>query len=152
MASIPTEIKKLKGTLDKRYVLENEMQVIAMDQIPPAPENLSAGARELWTVTCTELKRNNILTGVDLSLIEAYCAELQTYKDAAAELQKNGAVVPAPSGYPVVSPWQSIKNQSLKNAVDIGKLFGITPAARTKISSDVKPVSKIESLKKPKIA
>jgi phage terminase small subunit len=53
----------------------------------------------------------------------------------------------------MINPWFQVQSQALKQATQLGQLFGITPSARSRISAAVtKPVSKLDSLKKPKTA
>jgi phage terminase small subunit len=47
----------------------------------------------------------------------------------------------------------NVRSAALKQATQMGQLFGITPSARAKIETgNVKPVSKLELLKKTKTA
>lgn len=149
---IPTAIKEMKGTIEKSRILANEMTVTINNDIPKAPEELNEEAVKIWNEVCRELKNNGLLAVVDLGLVQAYCAELSQYKEALRQIDKTGPLVISPSGYPMVSPWQTIRRQSLKAAMDLGQLFGVTPSARTRIGSNTKPTSKLDQLKKPKTA
>jgi P27 family predicted phage terminase small subunit len=145
---IPNEIKQLKGTIEKSRLIENPMIVQINNEIPEAPEDLNNEAKKIWQITCDELKRNGILATVDFGLIEAYCAELAMYKEAVRQIRKTSPLVKSPSGYPMVSPWQTIRKQSLKAATDLAQLFGVTPSARTRVGANKPPASKLELLKK----
>ena len=145
---IPNEIKQLKGTIEKSRLIENPMIVQINNEIPEAPEDLNNEAKKIWQITCDELKRNGILATVDLGLVEAYCAELAMYKEAVRQIRKTSPLVKSPSGYPMVSPWQTIRKQSLKAATDLAQLFGVTPSARTRVGANKPPESKLELLKK----
>jgi P27 family predicted phage terminase small subunit len=150
---LPTAIKELRGTLEKSRVLSNEMTVTINNEIPQAPEDLNAEGKKLWNEVCHELKNNNLLANVDLGLVEAYCNELAQYKEAVRQIKKTSPLIKSPSGYAMVSPWQTIRRQSLKAAMDLGQLFGVTPSARTRIGSNTpKASSKLELLQKSKIA
>ena len=149
---IPTAIKEMKGTIEKSRILPNEMIVTINNEIPDAPEDLNSEAQKLWNEVCHELKNNGLLANVDLGLVEAYCAELAQYKEAIRQIKRTSPLIKSPSGYAMVSPWQTIRRQSLKAAMDLGQLFGVTPSARTRIGANTKPTSKLEQLKKPKIA
>jgi P27 family predicted phage terminase small subunit len=149
---LPTAIKELRGTLEKSRILTNEMKVTINNDIPQAPEDLNIEAKKIWNSVCHELKNNGILANVDLELVEAYCAELSQYKEAVRQIKKTSPLIKSPSGYAMVSPWQTIRKQSLKAAMDLGQLFGVTPSARTRIGHNVKPINKLELLRKPKTA
>jgi P27 family predicted phage terminase small subunit len=146
--TIPTAIKELKGTLEKSRVLENEMKVSVINEIPEPSEDLNEEGRKIWENVCYELKRNGILSTVDLDLVESYCQEMAMYKHATRQLKNKGAVYKSQSGYPMINPWQTIRNQALKSATNIGQLFGITPSARARIPQQQQPASKLEILKK----
>ncbi len=90
--TIPTAIKELKGTLEKSRVLENEMKVSVINEIPEPSEDLNEEGRKIWENVCHELKRNGILSTVDLDLVESYCQEMAMYKHATRQLKNKGAV------------------------------------------------------------
>lgn len=146
---IPTAIKETKGTLRKHRVLENEVTVQLVSNIPEPPDDLSAEAKKTWRNVCDELKSNGLLATVDLELVQAYCNEMSMYREAVRQIKKTNPLVKSPSGYPMINPWQTIRKQSLKSAMDLGQLFGLTPSARARIpNTNAKPVTKLELLKK----
>jgi len=96
---------------------------------------------------------NNLLAGADLGLVAGYCNELGLYKAACAMTEKEGVVIVNRFGDQVVNPWYGVRSGALKQATQMGQLFGITPSARAKIETgNVKPASKLELLKKQKSA
>lgn len=149
----PTEIKKLQGTEDKRWLVENEMKVLPMDEIPLAPKGFSASAAKIWDSVCRELKRNGLLASCDLELLRGYCILLHQFGEANKMVDKEGLVTISRHGEQVVNPWYRVQCESLKQATQIGQLFGITPSARSRINvASTKPQSKLDLLKKPKTA
>ena len=150
---LPTEIKKLQGTEDKRWMVENEMKVLPMDEIPEAPKTFNAGTKKIWDSVCIELKRNGLLASCDLELLRGYCILLNQFADANKMVEKEGLVTVSRHGEQVVNPWYRVQCESLKQATQIGQLFGITPSARSRINvATTKPQSKLDTLKKPKTA
>ena len=150
---LPTELKKLQGTEDKRWLVENEMKVLPMDELPEAPKTFNAATVKIWDGVCRELKRNGLLASCDLELLRGYCILLNQFEEAYAMTKKEGLVTVSRHGEQVVNPWYRVQCDSLKQATQLGQLFGITPSARSRISAAVvKPVSKLDSLKKPKTA
>jgi P27 family predicted phage terminase small subunit len=108
---------------------------------------------EYWDITCKELKNNHLLTGVDLGLVAGYCNELGLYKKACGMTEAEGEVVLNRFGDKVISPWYDVRSRALKQATQMGQLFGVTPSARGKIETGKSaPVSKLELLQKSKIA
>jgi len=146
---IPTEIKILKGTLSPSRELAAPMLVELSEGVPQPPAHLNALGFEYWEVTCRELKNNNLLTGVDLGLVAGYCNELGLYKKACGMTEAEGEVIVNRFGDKAVSPWYDVRSRALKQATQMGQLFGVTPSARGKIETGKSaPVSKLELLRK----
>jgi P27 family predicted phage terminase small subunit len=149
----PTEIKKLEGNNDKRWLVENEMKVLPMDELPEAPKTFNAATVKIWDTVCRELKRNGLLASCDLELLHGYCILLNQFVDANNMVKKEGLVTVSRHGEQVVNPWYRVQCESLKQATQIGQLFGVTPSARSRINvATTKPQSKLDTLKKPKTA
>jgi len=150
---IPTEIKILKGTVERSRELLAPMVVELSEGVPQPPAHLNALGFEYWDVTCRELKNNHLLTGVDLGLVAGYCNELGLYKKACEVTNIEGEVVLNRFGDKVISPWYDVRSRALKQATQMGQLFGVTPSARGKIETGKSaPASKLELLQKSKIA
>ena len=150
---IPTEIKILKGTVERSRELLAPMVVELSEGVPQPPAHLNALGFEYWDVTCRELKNNHLLTGVDLGLVAGYCNELGLYKKACEITNIEGEVIVNRFGDKVISPWYDVRSRALKQATQMGQLFGVTPSARGKIETGKSaPVSKLELLQKSKIA
>ena len=89
---LPTAMKEMQGTLEKSRVLENEMQVDLVSQLPEAPELLSTIGVEEWYKVTSQLFNLKMLHHIDLRLIESYCNEMALYIECESELRKNGRV------------------------------------------------------------
>lgn len=120
-------------------MVPNEMMPALLESVPSAPEYLTDQAKTEWYSVCTDLLDLGMLHRVDLALLSAYCQEMANYLNANEHLQKEGFTITFEkadgSEYSMPSPWVSIKNKSLENALKIASQFGFTPAARTKISA-----------------
>jgi phage terminase small subunit len=79
-----------------------------------------------------------------MGLIEGYAKALERYFQADAQLRVTSMVTMEGK----ISPWYDIAERSLKQATQIGQLFGITPSARARIPQQQQPASKLEILKK----
>jgi P27 family predicted phage terminase small subunit len=129
------------------------MIVELSEGVPQPPAHLNALGFEYWDITCKELKNNHLLTGVDLGLVAGYCNELGLYKKACGMTDAEGEVVLNRFGDKVISPWYDVRSRALKQATQMGQLFGVTPSARGKIETGKSaPMSKLELLQKSKIA
>jgi len=137
---LPTAIKEMQGTLEKSRVLENEMQVDLVSQLPEAPELLSTIGVEEWYKVTSQLFNLKMLHHIDLRLIESYCNEMALYIECESELRKNGRVdiFKNTNGDIIRSqakPYVKMKNDALNNALKLATQFGLTPVARANISA-----------------
>jgi P27 family predicted phage terminase small subunit len=139
---LPTAMKEMQGTLEKSRVLENEMQVDLVSQLPEAPELLSTIGVEEWYKVTSQLFNLKMLHHIDLRLIESYCNEMALYIECESELRKNGRVdiFKNTNGDIIRSqakPYVKMKNDALNNALKLAAQFGLTPVARANISAPV---------------
>ena len=139
---LPTAMKEMQGTLEKSRVLENEMQVDLVTQLPEAPELLSTIGVEEWYKVTSQLFNLKMLHHIDLRLIESYCNEMALYIECESELRKNGRVdiFKNTNGDIIRSqakPNVKMKNDALNNALKLAAQFGLTPVARANISAPV---------------
>ena len=137
---LPTAMKEMQGTLEKSRVLENEMQVDLVTQLPEAPELLSTIGAEEWYKVTSQLFNLKMLHHIDLRLIESYCNEMALYIECESELRKNGRVdvFKNTNGDIIRSqakPYVKMKNDALNNALKLAAQFGLTPVARANISA-----------------
>jgi P27 family predicted phage terminase small subunit len=66
------------------------------------------------------------------------------------EVQKYGAMIKSPNGYPVQSPYLAVANRHADTMIRIASEFGFTPASRTRIFSYSKSNSMLlEIVEKP---
>ena len=136
---IPTKIKELQGTLKTERVLENEMQVTLVADIPPPPEWLSEIGKNEWQIVCTELYNKRMLHQIDLRLLEAYCNAISLHIETEQMLRDKGRIqiYKNPDGtlkHMQAVPYQKIANDALDRALKIATQFGFTPTARSSIN------------------
>jgi len=138
----PTVLKEMYGTARADRVLENEMQVDLLTELPEAPDLLSEIGIAEWYKVTTQLFNLKMLHDVDQSLILAYCNEMSLYIESELELRENGRIdnFKNSNGDLVRSqakPLVKVKNDALANALKLAVQFGLTPVARTNISAPV---------------
>jgi len=136
----PTVLKEMYGTARADRVLENEMQVDLLSELPEAPDLLSEIGIAEWYKVTTQLFNLKMLHDVDQSLILAYCNEMSLYIESELELRENGRIdnFKNSNGDLVRSqakPLVKVKNDALANALKLAVQFGLTPVARTNISA-----------------
>lgn len=138
---IPTALKVAKGTAQKCRINTNEMKVLKIDTIPVPPDILNELGKDIWNKVCKELHRNGLLSNVDLEFIIAYCQQITVYLECVEKVKVQGFVLKIKSSdYPINNPHIGIGNKALKSALEIGTSFGLTPSARSKITTNIKEI------------
>jgi P27 family predicted phage terminase small subunit len=103
--------------------------------IPDCPPELGPVARREWDRLAGDLVGLRMLTNLDRAALAAYCGAYAMWAEATEAIQKYGAMVKSPSGYPVQSPYVSIANRQAEIMMRIASEFGFTPASRSRIST-----------------
>lgn len=136
---LPTKEKELRGTLKPERVVENEMTVSLVGEVPPAPDWLTEIGKEEWQKVCLELYNKQMLHQIDLRLIEAYCNAIALHIETEIMLRDKGRIQIFKNADGSVKhtqsvPFQKIANDALDRALKIATQFGFTPSARSTIS------------------
>lgn len=126
----PGQIKKLQGTDRADRANEDRMDPQKVIDVPKPPEYLGKYGKALWNEQLEQLATLQMLTKVDLVVLGQYCWEWDTYRDAIAEIKKDGFK----NSYDQISPAVTVKNQSFKNMLQIADRFGFVASAREKIT------------------
>jgi P27 family predicted phage terminase small subunit len=103
-------------------------------EMPVVPEHLSDAAKTEWTRMGEQLHRLGLLTSIDRSAFAAYCVIYARWVEAEEALKKTGPVVKSPSGFPMLSPFYTVANQSLAQMRAYLTEFGMTPSSRSRTS------------------
>ena len=132
----PTRLKLIDGNPGKRPIDRNEPVLpdpgVAFDAAPSVLGS-DAVARGEWERLAPMLRRSRAVTEGDRSALIAVCQQWSRYLDATAQVEKKGAVMRAPSGYPIVNPYLGIANKALGLCLKLWPELGLTPSARTRI-------------------
>lgn len=128
----PTAIKVLEGNPGKRPLNQNEPK--PERKAPKCPIWLEPEAKKEWRRMCKTLEAIGVLTQVDAMAFAGYCQAYARWKEAEEFLSKHGTIFKTPSGYIQQVPQVSIAQTYLKIMKDFCSEFGLTPAARTRIS------------------
>ena len=129
----PTRLKVLTGNPGKRPLNRDEPRPEVI--IPDCPAELGPVARREWDRLVGELVKLKLLTNLDRAALAAYCGAYALWAEATKAIQKYGAMVKSPSGYPIQSPYVSIANRQAEIMMRIASEFGFTPASRSRIST-----------------
>ena len=101
-----------------------------MSEYPP---ELGPVARQEWDRIRPEIIASELSKPIDRGALTIYCVAYALWIEAAEAIQKYGAMVKAPSGYPMQSPYVSIFNQQAATMLRIASEFGFTPASRRRL-------------------
>ena len=128
----PTRLKVLTGNPGKRPLNPNERRPEpVMLECPP---ELGPAAQREWTRLVSELSSLNMITSLDRAALATYCGAYALWAESTEAIQKFGAMVKSPTGYPMQSPYISIANRQAEILMRIASEFGFTPASRSRIS------------------
>lgn len=128
----PTALKVLEGNPGKRPLNEHEPK--PEKKAPKCPAWLEPEAKKEWKRMTKTLEAIGVLTQVDATAFAGYCQAYARWKEAEEFLSKHGTIFKTPSGYIQQVPQVSIAQTYLKIMKDFCSEFGLTPAARSRIS------------------
>lgn len=147
----PTHLRLVGGNAGRRPLPKNEPKPpVAM---PEPPQHLSDVAVAEWKRVAQVLFDVGMLTEIDAGMLGAYCQSYSDWLAAEEMLRKFGHVVKSPirtittrtrnseitetaGGYPMPSPYLPIRNRALALMRQFAGEFGMSPAARTRVSVD----------------
>jgi P27 family predicted phage terminase small subunit len=79
--------------------------------------------------------RLKLLTKLDRAALAAYCQAWARHVEAEEQVARASALAFTHNGYPIVNPWITISKQAVDQMARFMTEFGMTPAARTRISA-----------------
>jgi P27 family predicted phage terminase small subunit len=143
---IPTHLKLLRGNTGKRPLNKDEPQPEAFDDVPDPPSFVTGYAAEEWWRTAAELHGLGLLTKVDVPALAAYCYAFGQWKMAVEALERiqsgdpvmNGMLIKGKYGNSIVNPLVSVVRKHAADVVRYAAEFGLTPAARSRISGGIR--------------
>jgi P27 family predicted phage terminase small subunit len=102
------------------------------------PSELGPLARQEWDRIVGELTSLGVLSVFDRGPLAAYCNAYALWIDATEAVQKYGAMIKSPNGYPTQSPYLATVNRQAEIMLRVASEFGFTPASRSRIFSFAK--------------
>ena len=130
---IPTRLKMLTGNPGKRPLNGDEPR--PDENIPECPPELGPVARAEWDRLVGELAALRLLTNLDRAALAAYCGAYALWAEATVQIEKYGAMIKSPQGFPIQSPYLAIANRQAEIMMRIASEFGFTPASRSRITT-----------------
>jgi len=149
----PNVVKLLKGNPGKRRIGREPEPEIAAD-VPEPPSFLTGYAQDEWWRIAEELRRLKLL---DVMPLAAYCVAYARWRQAEEALAKMGEKDPVTAGMLIkgslgdarVNPLVRVAASAADAMVSFAGHFGMSPAARARISAGVgyePPPSKFDGL------
>lgn len=128
----PSALKKLEGTHRPDRVARREMS--PPPGTPECPKHLCKLARQEWERVVPLLEASRVLTLIDQATLADYCAAHALAIRATRAYRKAGLTIVTPQGilrHPAVGIAIAARAQARLLAAE----FGMTPAARTRVST-----------------
>ena len=129
----PTHLKAITGNPGKHPLNYDEPRPEVA--VPHCPPELSVAAQREWHRLVGELATLRLVTNLDRAALAAYCGAYALWAEATEAIQKYGAMVKSPTGFPIQSPYVSIANRQAEIMLRIASEFGFTPASRGRIAT-----------------
>jgi P27 family predicted phage terminase small subunit len=127
--------KGLKEITSSQHKLPPETKETKPSRILEYPPELGPVARQEWGRIVGELTSLGVLSSFDRGPLAAYCTAYALWLEATEAVQKYGAMIKSPYGYPTQSPYLSTVNRQAEIMMRIASEFGFTPASRSRIFS-----------------
>lgn len=132
---MPSAMKKARGTYRRDRTAANEMTPPVMT--PGMPEWLDEEARAEWLRVAPMLEGLGVLAEADRAALAAYCAAQSLAVQATRQYQREGLMPKPKKGSKMARVHLMVKvaQEARAQALRIGAEFGLTPAARTRVSA-----------------
>ena len=131
----PTALKVLEGDRGKGRRPLNEHEPVPPKGGVKCPSWLLPEAKKEWRRLSKQLEAIGVLTEVDQAAFASYCQAYARWKEAEEFMTQHGTIVKTKSGYWQQVPQVSIAQTYLKIMNKIAEQFGLTPAARSRITA-----------------
>lgn len=128
-----TKPKGLKEIARTEHQLLSGTKEAKPPRILECPSELGPAARQEWDRIVGELISKGVLSNFDRGPLAAYCTAYALAMEANEMVQKHGAMIKSPNGFPMPSPYLSHLNRQIETMMRIASEFGFTPASRTRI-------------------
>src|SRR3984893_473053 len=130
-----TKPEGLKEITSSQHKLPPETKETKPVRILECPPELGPLARQEWDRIVGELTSLGVLSSFDRGPLAAYCNAYALWIEATEAVQKYGAMIKSPNGYPTQSPYLATVNRQAEIMMLIASEFGFTPASRSRIFS-----------------
>lgn len=134
---LPTKLKLIKGTARPGRMVPNEPQ--PSPEMPVPPDHLAGHALSKWHELTPILFDLGLLSRADRDMLVLYCEEYTRYRDAQDVIEREGMFITTDKGNVIQHPAVGIVHKAIALMHKILVEFGMTPAARAKVSASKRP-------------
>lgn len=131
-AAKPTELRKLQGNPGKRPLPKAEPR--PGERMPSAPRWMSTEAKRQWKRLAPRLHAAGLLTEVDGLGLAMLCEAVGQYVEGKEIVEKEGAIAVSDQGNVYQHPAVGLMKTARAEVLRWAREFGMTPAARSRIS------------------
>jgi len=132
----PTVLSMVRGNPGKRPPNKDEPKPEL--SIPECPDMLGDDAREEWLRVAPMLFKLGLLSDIYRSALMAYCVAYGRWIDAEKNIQKYGALVMSPNGFPMKSAALTISDKAMDQMLRAAREFGMTPSSMSGVTATKK--------------
>ena len=143
--ALPANVHVLRGNPSKLSIGELlDEKIRPPVEIPDCPEHLDGEARLEWERISVHLERLGLISQIDRAALAGYCSAWGEYVWAEQRIAalnhddvtgERGRVWDTPSGYKQISVPLQIRNRALETLAKFLNEFGMSPAARSRVTS-----------------
>jgi P27 family predicted phage terminase small subunit len=130
-----TKPKGLKEITSSQHKRVPETKETKPNRVIDCPPELGPVARQEWGRIVGELTSKGVLSSFDRGPLAAYCTAFALWLEAVEAVQKYGAMIKSPNGFPIQSPYLATLNRQAEIMMRIASEFGFSPASRSRIFS-----------------
>lgn len=133
----PKNLKLVQGTFKKQE------EKPCTKSLPDCPPHLSELAKKEWERILPIIERWNLVSELDTASLALYCVSYARWQEAETMLARIAAetgdslVIMSPSKFPVQNPYLSIANRAMEDCYKYLQQFGLSPAARTRVTAEI---------------
>ena len=135
-AKTPTVLNELRGNPGKRKRNHGEPMPAVGERVPSAPRWLGEGGRRHWRQLAPRLHAVGLLTEADVVGLGMLCEAIGQYLEARDLVTREGMVAISDKGNAYHHPALAQMNTARGEVLRWAREFGMTPAARSRISVD----------------
>ena len=129
--SKPTALKLIEGNKGKRATSAHEIDPAFLNDLS-APAWLPDSAKKVWDEIAPELRKNRVLTVMDVQALEQGCVAIANYREITGKIAGKYTTADGKS----LNQLMIAQSMMFKQAQSVMQQFGMTPVARSKVLVD----------------